>query len=143
MIKNVFVTGSFDLLHSGHIAFLKQASLYGKVFVGIGSDRSIELLKKRPTIIPEQERLFMIQSIRYVEWAWINSGIGIMDFVDSVETIMRFYKTFDIMIVNKDQDYVEKNEFCKKHGLDYIVLERKPEIGLLVRSSTKMREYYD
>ncbi|MGD0341560.1 MAG: adenylyltransferase/cytidyltransferase family protein [Bacteroidales bacterium] len=138
MIKNVFVSGSFDLLHSGHIAFLKTASEYGRVYVGIGSDKSIEALKHRPTINKERERLFMVQSIKYVEDAWINKGMGNLDFMAGFEEGL-----FDIFIVNKDQDMIEKRKFCQQKGIEYIVLERKPEPGLPERSSTKQREYYD
>ena len=43
----VFVSGCFDMLHSGHVAFFKEAAQYGEVYVGIGSDRTIEELKGR------------------------------------------------------------------------------------------------
>lgn len=140
---NVLVTGSFDLLHSGHVAFLKKAAGYGNVYVGIGPDHSIEVFKGRPPVNSEQERLFMVRSIKYVKWAWINTGIGYTDFFESAEMLMRFCITFDILIVNKDQDVPDKREWCEKHNIKYIVLEREPEPGLPVRSSTKQRQYYD
>ena len=43
--KRVFVSGCYDMLHSGHVAFFKEASAYGDLYVGIGSDRTIEELK--------------------------------------------------------------------------------------------------
>ena len=42
MRKKVFVSGCFDLLHSGHIAFLKEANNYGDVYVNIGNDKNIK-----------------------------------------------------------------------------------------------------
>jgi cytidyltransferase-like protein len=36
--KKVFVSGCFDILHSGHIAFLKEAAQFGELHVGLGSD---------------------------------------------------------------------------------------------------------
>ena len=45
--KKVFVSGCFDLLHSGHIAFLEEAAKHGDVYVGIGSDDTIRRLKGR------------------------------------------------------------------------------------------------
>lgn len=137
---SVLVTGSFDLLHSGHIAFLKEAARYGKVYVGIGSDKSIKELKNRETIFNEKERLFMVRAIRYVEFAWINSGMGNMDFE---EELFKHNVFIDKLVVNEDQDFPEKREFCKKHNLKYIVLKRIPEPGLPVRSSTFQRKYYD
>ena len=38
MAKKVFVSGCYDLLHSGHVEFFQQASQYGDLYVGIGSD---------------------------------------------------------------------------------------------------------
>jgi len=134
-MKNVFVSGSWDLLHSGHVTFLKEASQYGDLYVGIGSDKSIEQLKGRKTIYPEQERLYMVKATRYVKGAWINSETGNFDFFEDIKD-----KNIDILIVNEDQDFQEKRDFCKKEGIEYIVLERKPESGLPVRSSTEMRQ---
>ena len=38
MKKKVFVSGCYDLLHSGHVEFFQQASQYGDLYLGIGSD---------------------------------------------------------------------------------------------------------
>ena len=43
----VFVSGCFDMLHSGHVAFLEEAATYGALTVGIGSDATIAALKGR------------------------------------------------------------------------------------------------
>ena len=137
---SVLVTGSFDLLHSGHISFLKEAARYGKLYVGIGSDASITQLKKRPTVFSEEERLFMIRAIRYVEFAWINSGMGNVDFADD---FLKHNVFIDTLVVNEGQDFKEKRELCEKRGIKYVVLKRVPEQGLPIRSSTKLRKYYD
>ena len=55
--KKVFVSGCFDLLHSGHIAFLKEASQYGDLYVGLGSDKTIYDLKGRSTVNSEEETI--------------------------------------------------------------------------------------
>ena len=41
MVKKVFVSGCYDLLHSGHVEFFRQAAEYGDLYVGIGSDATI------------------------------------------------------------------------------------------------------
>ena len=41
MAKKVFVSGCYDLLHSGHVEFFLQASQYGDLYVGIGSDAPV------------------------------------------------------------------------------------------------------
>ena len=47
MKKKVFVSGCYDLLHSGHVEFFQQASRYGDLYVGIGSDATYLEYKHR------------------------------------------------------------------------------------------------
>lgn len=134
MPRKVFVSGCYDMLHSGHVAFFKEASSYGDLYVGIGSDSTIESLKKRKTVNPENERLFMVKSIKYVKDAFINSGSGMMDFEDDLLTLKP-----DIFVVNEDGHTDKKKELCELHSISYIVLKRKPEEGLPERSTTNLR----
>ena len=97
MSKKVFVSGCYDMLHSGHVAFFKEASTHGDLYVGIGSDATIRELKDRKTINTERERLYMVKAIRYVKDAFINSGSGIMDFAEDVKRLQP-----DIFFVNSD-----------------------------------------
>jgi cytidyltransferase-like protein len=137
-MAKVFVSGSFDLLHSGHVAFLKEAAEWGELYVGVGRDQSIEKLKGRKTICPQEERLYMVRAIRYVHIAWLNTGMGMNDFFKDM--IQAGIKT---LIVNRDQDTEDKRKFCEENDFEYIVLERKPEPGLPARSATSLRKYYD
>lgn len=132
--KRVFVSGCYDMLHSGHVAFFKEASQYGDLYVGIGSDKTIEELKNRKTVCSEKERLYMVKSIRYVTDACINNGSGMMDFVESVE---RFKP--DVFVVNSDGGSDTKRKFCEDRGIEYVVLNRQPEEGLKARSTTSLR----
>lgn len=130
----VFVSGCYDLLHSGHIEFFRQASAYGSLYVGIGSDSTIQHLKGHKTLYSENERLFMVKSIRYVQDAYINRGSGLMDFIPTVD----FLKP-DIFVVNEDGSTKEKETFCKERGIEYVVLKRTPQEGLEARSSTDIK----
>ena len=132
--KKVFVSGCYDMLHSGHVAFFKEASQYGDLYVGIGSDETIRNLKNRQTIYSEKERLYMVKAIRYVKDAVINRGSGMMDFVESVDIIKP-----DYFVVNTDGGSEEKKRFCKERGIEYIELQRIPEQGLKARSTTSLR----
>ena len=131
----VFVSGCYDLLHSGHVEFFRQAAQYGDLYVGIGSDATILEYKHHKTVYSEQERLFMVKSIRYVKDAFINAGSGIMDFVPNVEALKP-----DILVVNEDGDREEKRQFCHEHGIEYVVLAREPHHGLNPRSSTDLKK---
>ena len=135
MPKKVFVSGCYDLLHSGHVEFFRQAAEYGDLYVGIGSDATILEYKHHKTVYSEQERLFMVKSIRYVKDAFINQGSGIMDFVPTVEAIRP-----DILVVNSDGGNEDKRRFCEEHGIEYVVLERVPQKGLKARSSTDLKK---
>jgi len=57
----VFVSGCYDLLHSGHVRFFKEASALGALYVSVGNDANILALKKHRAMFPEQERQFMVQ----------------------------------------------------------------------------------
>lgn len=134
-MKKVFVSGCYDLLHSGHVEFFRQASQYGDLYVGIGSDQTILGYKHHKTFYPEQERLFMVKSIKYVKDAYINAGDGIMDFVPTID----FVKP-DIFVVNADGSSEAKRQFCQERGIEYVVLQRTPADGLTARSSTDIKD---
>ncbi len=128
------MSGCYDMLHSGHVAFFKEASRYGDLYVGIGSDATIFQLKARRTICAEAERLYMVKSIRYVKDAFINPGSGMMDFVETVERVKP-----DIFVVNEDGGSETKRQFCAERGIEYVVLQREPDAGLEARSTTSIR----
>ena len=71
MTKKVFVSGCYDLLHSGHVEFFQQASQYGDLYVGIGSDATYLEYKHRKPMFPQEERLFMVKNIKAVKDALI------------------------------------------------------------------------
>lgn len=134
-MSTVFVSGCYDMLHSGHVAFFEEAASYGDLYVGLGSDQTVFDLKGRRTINNELERLYMVKSIRYVKDAWINSGSGIMDFEKEVQTLKP-----DIFFVNSDGYTPEKEAFCKKLGIKLVVSKRIPSEGLPARSTTALRQ---
>lgn len=135
MAKKVFVSGCYDLLHSGHVEFFRQASQYGDLYVGIGSDKTILHYKNHKTVYSEKERLFMVKSIRYVKDAYINAGSGILDFVPTLDIVQP-----DILVVNSDGGNEDKRRLCEERGMEYIVLERDPHEGLEARSSTELKK---
>ncbi len=132
--KKVFVSGCYDLLHSGHVAFFKEASQFGDLYVGIGSDQTIEELKGRHTINSEQERLYMVKSVRHVTDAFINSGSGIMDFAQELIGLKP-----DYFVVNEDGYSPAKKKMCDELDIELKVLERIPDAGLPARSTTAIR----
>jgi len=132
--KKVLVSGCYDLLHGGHIAFFKAASAYGKLYVSIGRDENIFVLKGKKPYFSEQERLYIIRSIKYVGDAFLASGTGLLDFEPDLKKLKP-----DIFVVNKDGHSADKEALCKREGVEYVVLDRIPEPGLPGRSSSETK----
>lgn len=132
--KKVFVSGCFDMLHSGHVAFLKEASRFGDLYIGLGSDKTIRELKGRDTINSEEERLYMLRALSCVQNVKVNRGNGLLDFLPD----MRALKP-DIFVVNEDGHSPDKEQVCKDLGIEYKVLSRIPHANLPARSTTTLR----
>ncbi len=117
MSKKVFVSGFFDLLNSGHVSFLKEASIFGDLYVGIGSDKTFEELKGRKPVASEQERLYLVKSVRYVKDAFINSGSGILDFLDELDRVKP-----DILVVSANGGNELKRAACEYRCIKYVII---------------------
>lgn len=135
--KKVIVTGCYDWLHSGHVRFFEEVSALGDLYVAVGNDANVRELKGEGHPLQSQdERRYMVQSIRYVTQAVITKGMGWMDAAPNIDEIRP-----DIYAVNEDGDVPEKAAFCAEHGLEYVVLKREPKEGLQRRSSTELRGF--
>jgi cytidyltransferase-like protein len=133
--KKVLVSGCFDLLHGGHIAFFKTAASYGKLYVSVGRDDNLVTLKGKRPFFSQEERLFIVKSIKYVEEAFLASGSGMLDFEPDLKRIKP-----DILLVNDDGHAPDKERLCKENEVEYLVLERIPEVGLPARSSSATKK---
>lgn len=125
------VSGCYDLLHAGHIAFFKSAAKYGELHVYVGQDENIKFLKGKAPWFSQEERKYMVGAVRYVAKANICSGWGMLDF----EGDMKVLKP-DYFVVNHDGFTPDKKRICEENGVKLIVLERVPEEGLPARSSS-------
>lgn len=134
MIKKVFVSGCFDMLHSGHIAFFKEAAAYGDLFVALGSDKTVFDLKGKLPVNSEDERLFMTKSVGFVKDAFVSQGSGMLDFLGEFKQLQP-----DMMVVNADGHTQEKQNLCVQFGVEYIILQREPFAELPPRSTTALR----
>jgi len=134
MAKKVFVSGCFDLLHSGHIAFFEEAASYGDLYVALGSDKTVFGLKGRAPINSEEERLYMVKSVSHVCDAFVSQGSGMLDFLDEFNALQP-----DLFIVNEDGNTPDKQALCEQSGVEYLVLRREPHGALSPRSTTALR----
>lgn len=133
--KKVLVTGCFDWFHTGHIRFFEEVSELGDLYVVLGHDANIRHLKgdKHP-MFNQDERRYIVQSIRYVHRALISTGHG---WLDAEPELLRIKP--DMYAVNEDGDKPIKRQYCQDHGIEYVVLKRIPKEGLPTRTSTDLR----
>lgn len=135
--RKVIVTGCYDWLHSGHVRFFEEVSTYGDLYAIVGNDANIHLLKgDGHPLLSQQERQYMVGSIRYVKQALISSGAGWLDADPEIRRLKP-----DIYAVNEDGDRGGKREYCARIGIEYLVLKRIPAPGLAQRSSTDLRGF--
>jgi D-beta-D-heptose 7-phosphate kinase/D-beta-D-heptose 1-phosphate adenosyltransferase len=128
MVKKVWVNGSFDILHLGHIRLLEYANLFGSVRVGIDTDKRIKEKKgkDRPYNTLE-DRVEFLYSLKYVD--------SVVTFGSNDELIdnIREYGP-DIMVIGDDYNY---NNIV---GIEYI-----PEVKFFEKipgkSTTKILSY--
>lgn len=133
-MKKVFVSGCFDMLHSGHVRFLEEAFVYGDVHVGIGSDATIRELKGRYPITTQDERKYVLENLKSVKECMINSGTGVIDFLNEIRAVKP-----DYLIVNEEGNSPSKAVLCDELGIEYVILKRAPSTGLPARSTTNLR----
>ena len=135
--KKVAVTGCYDWFHSGHIRFFDEVSAYGDLYVFVGNDECIRELKgDGHPLLPQDERRYVVGSIRFVKQAVISSGRGWLDADKEIRALKP-----DIVVVNEDGDKGGKRDYYRELGIEYRVLKRTPAPGLPRRSSTDLRGF--
>jgi len=109
-MKTIFVNGTFDILHPGHVQLLNYArSLGDSLLVAIDGDQRVKELKGsgRP-INSEDDRKLMLESLRSVDSVWIfNSD-------QELEDICRLYNP--VMVKGSDYKgrHIIGHQYCKE-----------------------------
>lgn len=135
--KKVIVTGCYDWLHSGHVRFFQEVSRCGDLYVVVGHDANIRLLKgEGHPLQSQEERRYAVGAVKYVKQALISSGDGWLDADPEIQRLRP-----DIYAVNEDGDVGGKRDYCKTRGIEYRVFKRTPAPGLPARTSTALRGF--
>lgn len=85
--KIVFTNGCFDLLHIGHVRYLREAKELGDVLVvGLNSDSSVRKIKGdgRP-LVPEAERAEVLSALEFVDLVIIFEEETPMDLLERIK----------------------------------------------------------
>jgi len=106
--------------------------------VAVGHDENIQLLKgEGHPMFPQDERLYMVQAIRFVTQALMTSGHGWMD----ASSGDRPDSARHLCLLTRMATNPKSRSFDKEHGLEYVVLKRTPKDGLPRRESTTLRGF--
>lgn len=133
-MKKVFISGTYDLLHAGHVQFFKEArSLGDYLVVSFCSDANLLKYKGRHSCMPDDNKKLLLESIRYVDKVVIgNDDGGVWDFVPAF-----LEERPDILAVTTDDRFAEdKRKFCEEHGTQFVILPKTPPLATPTTSFT-------
>jgi FAD synthetase len=101
----VLASGTFDLLHLGHVRFLEEAKKAGgkdaELVVIVARDSTVKARKGKKPVMPEDQRRALVESLKVVDEAIL----GLEDF--SIDNVIEKIKP-DVIAVGHDQDGIEK-----------------------------------
>ena len=101
----VLASGTFDLLHLGHVRFLEEAKKSGgknaKLVVIVARDSTVEVQKGKTPVMPADQRRALVESLKVVDEAILGQeGVSIEEVIENIKP--------DIIAVGHDQYGTEK-----------------------------------
>jgi len=110
--KIVFTNGCFDILHVGHVRYLKKAKSLGDILViGLNTDRSVKTLKgdKRP-VVPEKERAEVLSALEFVDYVVFFDELDPLHLIEALKP--------DVLVKGADwaKDQIVGREIVEKLG---------------------------
>jgi FAD synthetase len=143
--KVVLASGTFDLLHLGHVKYLEEAKKAGgsdsKLIVIVARDKTVEKRKGRKPVMPEDERKALVESLKVVDKAILGrENFDIGDVIDEIKP--------NIIAVGHDQanieEQVRKAVAKKKLPIEVVRIGRygKPELDSSLKIKKKVTELY-
>lgn len=107
MARKILLTGTFDILHPGHVKLLEWAKkkFKGKVIVIVARDENVKRIKGKKPVFSEKERKAIIEALKYVDKAVLG------DRKDFIKPIVR--EKPDVIVLGYDQ-WIGKRELEKK-----------------------------
>ena len=118
--KVVLTAGTYDIIHTGHIKTLQEAKKRGDLLVVIvARDKTVEKVKGRLPVIPENQRKNIVQALKPVDLAILGSE---KDFLEPIRKVKP-----DLIVLGRDQPVNKKKleEDLKKNDLQCKVIRLK------------------
>ncbi|MDH7600102.1 MAG: adenylyltransferase/cytidyltransferase family protein [Sedimentisphaerales bacterium] len=124
-MARVIVTGPFDQLDCRQVRFLQEASKLGEVVALVWSDTLAAQITSRPCKFPQQERLYVLERIRYVK------EVVLVEDLDQPHALpgLRDLKA-QIWAIEASQDHPLKRRFCQDNGLELALISDDQLSGL-------------
>ncbi len=124
-MKRVVATGTFDIIHPGHIRFLQEAKKLGDELIVIVAREKNVKHKPKP-VVPEEQRRRVVEAIKYVDKAILGDENDIFKPIEELKP--------DIIVLGYDQHFSEEwlREELKKRNLncEVVRIKVKEECGL-------------
>lgn len=119
-MKTIITFGTFDVFHVGHLNILRRAKSFGdRLIVGVSSDALNFKKKERYPIYTEQERLSIIEGIRYVDQVFLE---------ESLELKADYINTYRADVLVMGDDWLGRFDYLSPL-VDVIYLARTPSIS--------------
>ncbi len=117
----VYAGGVFDLLHTGHVRYLKHLKSLGDIVViAVSNDARVRQKKGRGRpVIPEQQRAEMVDAVRFVDYVFITPRQGDMGRSTTLELPLTLSP--DIFATNERRWLKEKDTFTS-HGIKLVIV---------------------
>jgi len=137
--KIVLASGTFDLLHLGHVKYLEEAKKAGgknaKLIVIVATDSTVEKRKGRKPVMPGEHRRALVESLKVVDKAIL--GYEAFDMSKVIDEIKP-----DVITVGYDQDKIEEKvrKTVAEKGLDIQVVKIQKFGKTKLNSSLKIKE---
>jgi FAD synthetase len=130
-VRRVVATGTFDILHPGHIAFLEEAKKLGDELIVIVAREKNVKHKPKP-VIPEEQRRRVVESLKPVDKAILG------DKEDIFKPVMELKP--DVIALGYDQHFDESwlEEELKKRGINCRVVRIRKRVDCELCSSAKI-----
>ena len=114
----VLTAGTFEIIHPGHIYYLREAWKLGRVITVIARDSTVRKIKCRDVIINEKQRLEVVSSLYYVHKARLGYEDDMLKVVEEERP--------DIILLGPDQPFDEDKLLAelKRRGIDNIQIKR-------------------
>ena len=133
-MRRVLVAGTFEILHPGHIAYLREAWSMGRVVAVVARDSNAERIKGRRIVVPEAQRLEVLRAVEYVHEALLGYEDDMLRIVEEVRP--------DVILLGPNQpfDEAELAERLRRRGVEVEVVRARAFLGCELCSASRIRQ---